>query len=190
MAAHGIASIVTIVGGAAFVVIAIRALAPPGAAGARHERHGRRARAPPRMGGARRPARRSALRSSRCFRPGARRRDAGFVELLKASRRSSAPSSTPPGGRCGSRISAAGRSSSTSGRRGASRASGDAVARPARRPPAGRDFAVVAVTKDPVGDSPSRRTFDRMGLKRLAPLPRSRREARRPRSARAASRPR
>ncbi len=29
------------------------------------------------------------------------------------------------------------------------------------------DFAVVAVTKDPVGDSPSRQTFDRMGLKRL-----------------------
>ncbi len=31
----------------------------------------------------------------------------------------------------------------------------------------GADFAVVAVTKDPVGDSPSRRTFDKMGLKRL-----------------------
>ena len=31
----------------------------------------------------------------------------------------------------------------------------------------GSDFAVVAVTKDPVGDSPSKRTFDRMGLKRL-----------------------
>ncbi len=31
----------------------------------------------------------------------------------------------------------------------------------------GADFAVVAVTKDPVGNSPSRRTFDRMGLKRL-----------------------
>ena len=31
-----------------------------------------------------------------------------------------------------------------------------------------KDFSVVAVTKDPVGDSPSRRTFDRMGLKRLA----------------------
>lgn len=30
-----------------------------------------------------------------------------------------------------------------------------------------RDFSVVAVTKDPVGDSPSRRTFERMGLKRL-----------------------
>jgi thiol-disulfide isomerase/thioredoxin len=30
-----------------------------------------------------------------------------------------------------------------------------------------QDFAVVAVTKDPVGDSPSKRTFDRMGLKRL-----------------------
>ncbi len=29
------------------------------------------------------------------------------------------------------------------------------------------DFAVVAVTKDPVGDSPSKRTFERMGLKRL-----------------------
>ena len=29
------------------------------------------------------------------------------------------------------------------------------------------DFAVVAVTKDPVGDSASKRTFDRMGLKRL-----------------------
>ena len=31
-----------------------------------------------------------------------------------------------------------------------------------------KDFAVVAVTKDPVGESPSRRTFERMGLKRLA----------------------
>ncbi len=31
-----------------------------------------------------------------------------------------------------------------------------------------KDFAVVAVTKDPVGDSPSRRTFEKMGLKRLA----------------------
>ncbi|RBP09730.1 thiol-disulfide isomerase/thioredoxin [Roseiarcus fermentans] len=30
------------------------------------------------------------------------------------------------------------------------------------------DFAVVAVTKDPAGDSASKRTFDRMGLKRLA----------------------
>ena len=30
-----------------------------------------------------------------------------------------------------------------------------------------KDFAIVAVTKDPVGDSPSRQTFDRMGLKRL-----------------------
>jgi thiol-disulfide isomerase/thioredoxin len=30
-----------------------------------------------------------------------------------------------------------------------------------------KDFAVVAVTKDPVGDSPSQQTFDRMGLKRL-----------------------
>ena len=30
-----------------------------------------------------------------------------------------------------------------------------------------KDFAVVAVTKDPVGDSPSRRTFEKMGLKRL-----------------------
>jgi len=30
------------------------------------------------------------------------------------------------------------------------------------------DFAVVAVTKDPVGASPSQATFDRMGLKRLA----------------------
>ena len=30
-----------------------------------------------------------------------------------------------------------------------------------------KDFAVVAVTRDPVGDSPSRQTFDRMGLKRL-----------------------
>jgi thiol-disulfide isomerase/thioredoxin len=29
------------------------------------------------------------------------------------------------------------------------------------------DFAVVAVSKDPVGDSPSKRTFERMGLKRL-----------------------
>jgi thiol-disulfide isomerase/thioredoxin len=29
------------------------------------------------------------------------------------------------------------------------------------------DFAVLAVTKDPVGDSPSRRTFEKMGLKRL-----------------------
>jgi thiol-disulfide isomerase/thioredoxin len=29
------------------------------------------------------------------------------------------------------------------------------------------DFAVVAVTKDPVGPSPSKQTFDRMGLKRL-----------------------
>jgi thiol-disulfide isomerase/thioredoxin len=29
------------------------------------------------------------------------------------------------------------------------------------------DFAVVVVTKDPVGDSASKRTFDRMGLKRL-----------------------
>ena len=31
----------------------------------------------------------------------------------------------------------------------------------------GADFAVVAVTKDPVGNSPSKRTFDRMALKRL-----------------------
>jgi thiol-disulfide isomerase/thioredoxin len=31
-----------------------------------------------------------------------------------------------------------------------------------------KDFAVVAVTKDPVGASSSKRTFDRMGLKRLA----------------------
>ena len=31
----------------------------------------------------------------------------------------------------------------------------------------GADFAVVAVTKDPVGDSPSKRTFERMGLTRL-----------------------
>jgi thiol-disulfide isomerase/thioredoxin len=31
-----------------------------------------------------------------------------------------------------------------------------------------KDFAVVAVTKDPVGDSPSRTTFGRMGLKRLS----------------------
>jgi len=31
-----------------------------------------------------------------------------------------------------------------------------------------KDFAVVAVTKDPVGDSPSKATFDRMGLKRLS----------------------
>jgi thiol-disulfide isomerase/thioredoxin len=30
-----------------------------------------------------------------------------------------------------------------------------------------KDFAVVAVTKDSVGDSPSKTTFDRMGLKRL-----------------------
>lgn len=30
------------------------------------------------------------------------------------------------------------------------------------------DFAVVAVTKDPVGPSPSKATFDKMGLKRLA----------------------
>jgi thiol-disulfide isomerase/thioredoxin len=30
-----------------------------------------------------------------------------------------------------------------------------------------KDFAVVAVTKDQVGDSPSKQTFDRMGLKRL-----------------------
>jgi thiol-disulfide isomerase/thioredoxin len=30
-----------------------------------------------------------------------------------------------------------------------------------------RDFAVVAVTKDPVGDSPSRQRFGKMGLKRL-----------------------
>jgi len=29
------------------------------------------------------------------------------------------------------------------------------------------DFAVVAVTRDQVGDSPSKQTFDRMGLKRL-----------------------
>ena len=29
------------------------------------------------------------------------------------------------------------------------------------------DFAVVAVTKDPVGDSPSKGMFDKMGLKRL-----------------------
>ena len=29
------------------------------------------------------------------------------------------------------------------------------------------DFAVVAVTKDPVGDSPSSETFGRMGLKRI-----------------------
>ena len=29
------------------------------------------------------------------------------------------------------------------------------------------DFAVVAVTKDPVGNSASKRTFERMGLKRL-----------------------
>jgi thiol-disulfide isomerase/thioredoxin len=29
------------------------------------------------------------------------------------------------------------------------------------------DFAVVAVTKDPVGDSPSQKTFGKMGLKRL-----------------------
>ncbi len=31
-----------------------------------------------------------------------------------------------------------------------------------------KDFAVVAVTKDPVGASPSKQTFERMGLKRLA----------------------
>jgi thiol-disulfide isomerase/thioredoxin len=31
-----------------------------------------------------------------------------------------------------------------------------------------KDFAVVAVTKDAVGDSPSKSTFDRMGLKRLS----------------------
>ena len=31
-----------------------------------------------------------------------------------------------------------------------------------------KDFSVVAVTKDPVGDSPSQRIFGRMGLKRLA----------------------
>src|SRR5208337_2150898 len=30
-----------------------------------------------------------------------------------------------------------------------------------------KDFVVVAVTRDPVGDSPSKKTFDRMGLKRL-----------------------
>ena len=30
-----------------------------------------------------------------------------------------------------------------------------------------KDFAVVAVTKDPVGPSPSQETFERMGLKRL-----------------------
>ena len=30
-----------------------------------------------------------------------------------------------------------------------------------------KDFAIVAVTKDPVGPSPSKQTFDRMGLKRL-----------------------
>jgi thiol-disulfide isomerase/thioredoxin len=30
-----------------------------------------------------------------------------------------------------------------------------------------KDFAVVAVTKDPVGDSPSKRTFEKMGLSRL-----------------------
>ncbi len=30
-----------------------------------------------------------------------------------------------------------------------------------------KDFAVVAVTKDPVGPSPSSETFERMGLKRL-----------------------
>ena len=30
-----------------------------------------------------------------------------------------------------------------------------------------KDYAVVAVTKDPVGDSPSKAMFDRMGLKRL-----------------------
>jgi thiol-disulfide isomerase/thioredoxin len=30
-----------------------------------------------------------------------------------------------------------------------------------------KDFAVVAVTKDSVGDSPSKTTFERMGLKRL-----------------------
>jgi thiol-disulfide isomerase/thioredoxin len=30
-----------------------------------------------------------------------------------------------------------------------------------------KDFAVVAVTKDPVGDTPSRRMFDTMGLSRL-----------------------
>jgi thiol-disulfide isomerase/thioredoxin len=37
----------------------------------------------------------------------------------------------------------------------------------AQRLPA-EDFAVVAVTKDPVGASPSKATFDRMGLMRLA----------------------
>jgi hypothetical protein len=31
-----------------------------------------------------------------------------------------------------------------------------------------QDFAVVAVTKDPAGASPSRTTFERMGLKHLA----------------------
>jgi thiol-disulfide isomerase/thioredoxin len=31
-----------------------------------------------------------------------------------------------------------------------------------------KHFAVVVVTKDPVGDSPSRAMFDRMGLKRLS----------------------
>ena len=30
-----------------------------------------------------------------------------------------------------------------------------------------KDFAVIAVTKDPVGDSPSKRMFEKMGLKRL-----------------------
>ncbi len=30
-----------------------------------------------------------------------------------------------------------------------------------------KDFAIVAVTKDPVGPSPSKAVFDRMGLKRL-----------------------
>ena len=30
-----------------------------------------------------------------------------------------------------------------------------------------KDYAVVAVTQDPVGNSPSKRTFDRMGLSRL-----------------------
>jgi len=38
--------------------------------------------------------------------------------------------------------------------------------RPAARLPA-NEFAVVAVTKDPVGDSPSKRTFEAMKLTRL-----------------------
>ena len=167
MAAHGIASIVTIIGGAAFVVVAIRALA---------RRKGRRAMSATAAAPARKRGEWAAL--AVLFVAGL-----GILGVLEARRTPAPPGLVEILDRQPAKLSAfvdgAGRPVSIESFRGRTvilnlwapwcvpclqeMPSLDRLA--ARLPD--NDFAVVAVTRDPVGESPSKRTFDRMGLKRL-----------------------